>query len=105
MSDTDLSTVERIRQIKLTTPEIRMLEHLIERGGEVPWDWSKLTPNAKAMIANMINSGLVIEREYVMHAAQLHGDLKLRVTDHGRAVADHIAKMTIKPTEIATASA
>lgn len=95
--------LERMRRIKLTTPEIRMLEHLVERGGEVPWDWSKLTPNAKAMIANMINSGLVIEREYVTHAAQLHGVLKLRVTDHGRAVADHISKMVVKPAEVASA--
>jgi hypothetical protein len=91
-----------LRKVRVTTPELKMLEYIADRGGEIPWDWSKCAPPAKAMIANMINNELVIEREYVTHAAQLVGELKLRLTDQGRAVLAQIQAVTVKakPAEI-----
>jgi len=71
-----------------------MLGFLADRGGEVPWDWSKVNPDAKAMIANLMNEGLVIDREYVTHAAAFEHRLVLRLTDRGRAVVEQIQKAT-----------
>jgi len=37
-------------------------------------------------VADLVNKELVVEREYVTHALQLNADLKLRLTDRGRAI-------------------
>ena len=95
-----MTTPGALQELRVSQPEMRMLEFVAGRGGEISWDWSLVKPTAKAMIANMINAGLVIEREYVTHAAELHGILKLAITDKGRAVVDAIKKATVKPMEI-----
>jgi len=95
-----LAKLNTLQELRVSQPEMRMLEFVAGRGGEISWDWSLVKPAAKAMVANMINAGLVIEREYVTHAAELHGILKLAITDKGRAVVDALKKATIKPVEI-----
>ena len=97
MASVDLAGKDSLRELKLVTPEIKFLAMLLERGGEIDWDWSSpnLSPNGKAMIANLMNKDLVIDREYVTHANQAHGVLKLRLTDRGQAVARELAKFTI----------
>lgn len=85
-----------LRELKLIVPEIRYLAFMLEHGGEIPWDWSKVpTVNGKALIVNLINKGLLIEREHVTHAAQLNGALHLALTERGQAVARELAKHTI----------
>jgi len=95
-----MTTPGALQELRVSQPEMRMLEFVAGRGGEISWDWTLVKPAAKAMVANMINAGLVIEREYVTHAAELHGILKLAITDKGRAVVDAIKKATVKPMEI-----
>lgn len=75
-----------LQGVRITHPQAKFLEFVAERGAEIPWDWEKCRPDVKAMIADLINKELLVEREYVTHALQLTGDLKLRLTDRGRAV-------------------
>lgn len=75
-----------LQAIRITHPQAKFLEFLAGRGGEISWDWEKCRPDVKAMVADLINKELLVEREYVTHALQLRGDLQLRLTDRGRAV-------------------
>lgn len=84
----------QLRELRLTTPEMKMLAFIAERGGEIEWDWGKVNPHAKAMVANMINSGLVIDREYTSHAGVV-ARITLRLTDQGRAVTAQLEKMSV----------
>jgi hypothetical protein len=72
--------------VRVTHPQAKFLEFVAGRGAEIPWDWERCRPDVKAMIADLINKELLVEREYVTHALQLKGDLKLRLTDRGRAI-------------------
>ncbi|TMQ13991.1 MAG: hypothetical protein E6J91_16810 [Deltaproteobacteria bacterium] len=72
--------------MRITHPQAKFLEFVAERGAEIPWDWERCRLDVKAMIADLINKELLVEREYVTHALQLRGDLKLRLTDRGRAI-------------------
>jgi len=75
-----------LQGVRITHPQAKFLEFLAERGAEIPWRWERCRPDVKAMIADLINKELLVEREYVTHALQLKADLKLRLTDRGRAV-------------------
>lgn len=72
--------------MRITHPQAKFLEFIAERGAEISWVWEKCRPDVKAMVADLINKELLVEREYVTHALQLKGDLKLRLTDKGRAL-------------------
>lgn len=72
--------------MRITHPQAKFLEFIAERGAEISWVWEKCRPDVKAMVADLINKELLVEREYVTHALQLKGDLKLRLTDRGRAL-------------------
>ncbi len=72
--------------MRITHPQAKFLEFIAERGAEISWDWEKCRRDVKAMVADLVNKELLVEREYVTHALQLKGDLKLRLTDRGRAV-------------------
>ena len=89
----------QLRHVQLSPPEVKFIAYLAdpERGGEVPWDWSKLTPEAKAMVAAMINKQLLIEREYVTDARQLRGELRLALTDQGRQDAEQLERLQVQP--------
>lgn len=87
----------QLRTVSLQPPQYNFLAMLASRGGEIPWDWSKVKPDAKAMLADLINKGLIIDREYVTHAAQVRGRLMLGLTDQGKQVAEQIGKMTVSP--------
>jgi hypothetical protein len=97
---TTRATSALMRKVKLSTPEVKFVEFVAERGGEIPWDWSKCSVPVKAMIANLINGRVLIEREYLSDARQLAGSLYLRLTDEGRAIAEQLARMTVTPKEI-----
>jgi hypothetical protein len=75
------------------------LGFIADQGGEVGWNWNggvdphtklwkPLTPATRELVTDLINAGLLIEREYVTHAAQAAGTgkLTLRLTDQGRNV-------------------
>ncbi len=80
-----------LQALRITHPQAKFLEFVAERGAEISWDWEKCRPDVKAMVADLINKELLIEREYVTHALQLQADLHLRLTDRGRAVVDQLA--------------
>jgi hypothetical protein len=84
-----------LRQVRLELPQMKMIDYLAKRGGEIPWDWSKVSSEAKAMLADLINKQLVIDREYVTDARQARGVLRLGLTAQGRAIAEQIEKMTL----------
>lgn len=94
--DLDANGKELLRTVKLELPQLKFVEYVADRGGEIPWAWNKLRPEAKAMVADLINKQIMLEREYVTHAAQMSGSLYLRLTDQGRQVADQIRAMAIK---------
>ena len=75
-----------LQSVRITHPQAKFLEFIAERGAEISWDWEKCRPDVKAMVADLVNKELVVEREYVTHALQLNADLKLRLTDRGRAI-------------------
>lgn len=75
-----------LQGVRITHPQAKFLEFIAERGAEISWVWEKCRPDVKAMVADLINKELLVEREYVTHALQLKGDLKLRLTDKGRAL-------------------
>lgn len=86
---------EHLRTVSLHAPQVKFLEMLAARGGEIAWDWSKVKPEAKAMLADLINKGLILDREYVTHARQAVGRLVMRLTDQGRQIAEQLEKMAI----------
>lgn len=73
------------KKLRLDGSQVRLAEFVADRGGEIPWDWDKCTPAVKEMVAGMINSQVVVEREYSTHA-DVAGRLHLRLTDTGRQV-------------------
>jgi hypothetical protein len=75
-----------LQSVRITHPQAKFLEFIAERGAEISWDWERCRPDVKAMVADLIYKELLVAREYVTHALQLKGDLKLRLTDRGRAV-------------------
>ena len=75
-----------LQSLRISHPQAKFLEFIAGRGAEIAWDWEKCRPDVKAMVADLINKELLVEREYVTHALQLKGELKLRLTDRGRAV-------------------
>ena len=89
-----------LRHVRLELPQMKMIDYLAKRGGEIPWDWSKVSPPAKAMLADMINKQLIIDREYVTDARQANGVLRLGLTPQGFAIADALAKMTMADAEL-----
>jgi hypothetical protein len=96
-----LAELGPLQSIRITHPQAKFVEFLGERGAEIDWDWERCRPDAAAMVADLINKELLLEREYVTHAAQLRGTLKLRLTDKGRAVLEQLQvaqkKVTIIP--------
>lgn len=80
-----------LQGVRITHPEAKFLEFIAERGAEISWDWEKCRPDVKAMVVDLINKELLVEREYVTHALQLQGDLKLRLTDRGRSIVEQLA--------------
>jgi hypothetical protein len=75
-----------LRSVRLHGADVKILGMICDRGGEIPWDWSKLKPEAKAHVASMINRGILIEREHVTDARAISGVLHIRATELGRAV-------------------
>jgi len=79
-----------LQAVRITHPQAKFLEFVAERGAEIPWDWGKCRFDVKLMIADLINKEVLVEREYVAHAFQTKGDLKLRLTDRGRAIVEQL---------------
>lgn len=72
--------------MRITHPEAKFLEFVAARGAEISWDWEKCRPDVTAMVLDLIHKELLVEREYLVHALQLQGERKLRLTDRGRAI-------------------
>lgn len=77
---------------RLQTPDFKFLEFISEHAdGEIPLDWSRYTKErhgdsgelARKMVVMLINNGYLREVEYVTHAFQVRGALKLKMTDKG----------------------
>ncbi len=82
-------------ELKLSPPAIRLLYRLVERGGEAPFSWEGIPNEQREMIADLIVAEIVKEVEYVTHALEVHGKLKLRLTDKGRNVIELHSKRRI----------
>jgi hypothetical protein len=79
----------QLASVKITQPQLKLLEFLAQRAGEVSWDWAKCRPDVAAMVADLINKQLVIEREYST-SALVSGRLFIRLTDSGRSIVSQL---------------
>ncbi len=79
----------QLASVRITHPQIKFLEFLAGREGEVEWDWAKCRPDAAAMVADLINKQLVLEREYST-SALVSGRLFVRLTDSGRSIVSQL---------------
>lgn len=77
---------------RLQSPDFKFLEFVSGHdGGEIPLDWSRYSKErhgdsgelARKMVVMLINKGYLREVEYVTHAFQLRGALKLKMTEKG----------------------
>ncbi len=80
-----------LRHVRLTVPEIKFVDMIAERGGELAWDWGKLTPPAADMVRGLIVKGVLVE------SIRASAPSRLRLTDGGRQVVDQIRKMSVAP--------
>lgn len=94
-------------ELRLGDKEMAMLEHLADRGGEVPWSWEpspgvKVTPEQlKAVhdrVCDLIQGGYLVEREYMQGLTV--AKLTLRLTDTGRNVVEIHRKRKIVASEV-----
>jgi hypothetical protein len=76
------------------------LEIIADRGGEIAWSWEGISHATRELVADLIELELVIEREYVTSALQLHGRLTLRLTDKGRNVVEIHRKRKVVASEV-----
>ena len=102
-------SLDHLRSLSISHPQARFLTFIAERQGEISWDWSKVErPDAREMVADLINKRLLVEREYVTSAlAQIQGRdrLYLRLTDQGRAIVDRLDTLRTRATIEASAAA
>ena len=75
-------------ELKLRPAALQTLEYIADKNGEINWSWENIKPATREMVADLIQDGLVIEREFVTHALQLTGKLTLKLTDKGRNVVE-----------------
>ena len=92
-------------ELELRPAAMQTLEYLADRGGEVAWSWENIQNATREMVADLIQSELVKELEYVTSALQLHGRLTLKLTDKGRNVVEihrkrKIVASAVKPLEL-----
>jgi hypothetical protein len=83
-----------LRQVKLTTFDIKTINGLVQRGGETAW-----LPRGKpewllVAVESMIGRGLVQIIERVPHG------LFVRLTDLGRLAASQIETMSVGPLSV-----
>ena len=91
-------------ELALRPAAMQTLAYMADRGGEIGWNWEGIKQATREMITDLIEGGLIVEREYLTHALQLNPPLGLRLTDEGRnVIAAHrqrkIVAGTIKPVE------
>jgi hypothetical protein len=90
-------SLDHLRSMQISHPQARFLRFVAERQGEIPWEWERVErPDARAMVADLINKRLLSEREYVTHAAQISGRNHLRLTDQGRSIVDRLEALDKK---------
>lgn len=87
-------------ELRLRPAAIKTLEYIAQRGGEVSWTWEGIKQETREMVADLILAGILIEREYVTDARQLHGRLALKLTDKGRNVLETHGKRKIVASKV-----
>ena len=90
--------------VQISHPQAKFLEFVGDHdGGEIAHDWARWTrPDARAMLVDLINKRLLVEREYVTHALQAHGALKIKLTELGHKVVEQLRALRT-PTKVVAA--
>jgi len=89
---------DAIEDLKLDPRAVPFLDRLVASGGEANWTWDhpRMPQSMREMVADLIVAQIVIEREYVTHAAQVKPDrLTIKITERGRNVLAAHHKRTI----------
>ena len=87
---------DALHELRLDPCAWPFLEKLIACGGEGSWTWNGLPPAMSAMVVDLIEAGIVVEREYITHALQTVPDrLTIKITDKGRNVVEAQRKRKI----------
>lgn len=82
-------------ELKLKQCHIDILGHIVRMDGEIRFDWSKIKPESREVIADMIQLGLVREpRECADQDAS-----RLKITAKGSNIYDESLKTKIVATE------
>ncbi len=70
--------------LRVTSVEVKMLEFLSSRGGEVSWDWSRCRDDVRAMMRGMIDDKQLVSE------VQRDGRGYVRLTDRGRSALSQV---------------
>lgn len=63
--------------LRLGGAEVKILEFVAERGGEIPWDWSRCREDVVAVVRRMIDDKRLL--------SDLRAEGRIRLTDQGRS--------------------
>lgn len=72
-----MSSPSLVVAVRLSSIEAKFLEFVGQRGGEIPWDWSKCRPDVVSMVR-----GLVDDKRLM---SELRAEGRIRLTDQGRS--------------------
>lgn len=91
----ELETTNDVQsELRLSTGDLRTLQNMAERGGEIPWSWN-VKQESRDVVERLILGEYVKEIEYCTHATDLNPRLMLRLTDKARNVIEKNSKMRV----------
>ena len=91
----ELETTNDVQsELRLNTGDLRTLQNMAERGGEIPWSWN-VKQESRDVVERLILGEYVKEIEYCTHATDLNPRLMLRLTDKARNVIEKNSKMRV----------
>lgn len=67
--------------LRLTGPQVKMLEFMAERGAEIAWSWEKCRPDVVQMMTDLVEKRLI---------SDLPAEGRIRLTDQGRQAVSQI---------------
>lgn len=79
-----------LREIQLQPAQVKLLEFIAERGGEIPWNWDNCRPDVHLMVRQMIDQKQVLE-EVSGPDARISG-IRVRLTQAGRDAVEQVQR-------------
>ena len=73
------------KELQLSTADMQTLINIAKRGGEVSWSWN-VKNESREKVADLIQGGYLVEREYCKSPLDMNPALALRLTDKARNV-------------------